>query len=273
METPENIGAFSALVTDFGLRLIVAAVIFFVGRWAAQMITKLAKRLMARADIEDTLQQFFGNLVYALLLTFIVIATIIQLGVQTTSLIAVLGAAGLAVGLALQGSLSNFAAGVLIVAFGPYRVGDYIDGGGVSGTVHDMQIFTPVLRSPDNKTVIVPNSQMMNGNIVNYSANDTRRVDLVAGCGYSDDLDKVRSVLEEIVAGEARVLDNPQPTIAVSELGDSSVNFIVRPWVKTSDSWPVYFALIEQIKKRFDEDGISIPFPQRDVHLYQHDAD
>jgi small conductance mechanosensitive channel len=161
----------------------------------------------------------------------------------------------------------------LLVAFRPYRVGDFIDGGGVSGTVHDMQIFTTVLRSPDNKTVILPNSQMMNGNIVNYSANDTRRVDLVAGCGYSDDLDKVRSVLEEIVADEKRVLDDPEPTIAVSELGDSSVNFIVRPWVNTSDYWPVYFALTEQIKKRFDAEGISIPFPQRDVHLYQHDAD
>jgi len=237
MEIPANIGALSALVTDFGLRLIVAAVIFFVGRFAAQMFTKLAKRLMARADVEDTLQQFLGNLLYALLLTFVIIATISQLGVQTTSLIAVLGAAGLAVGLALQGSLSNFAAGVLLVAFRPYRVGDYIDGGGVSGTVHDMQIFTTVLRSPDNKTVIVPNSQMMNGNIVNYSANDTRRVDLVAGCGYSDDLDKVRSILEEIVAGEERVLEDPGPTIAVSELGDSSVNFIVRPWATCLIGW------------------------------------
>lgn len=273
MEIPANIGALSALVTDFGLRLIVAAVIFFVGRFAAQMFTKLAKRLMARGNVEDTLQQFLGNLLYALLLTFVIIATISQLGVQTTSLIAVLGAAGLAVGLALQGSLTNFAAGVLLVAFRPYRVGDYIDGGGVSGTVHDMQIFTTVLRSPDNKTVIVPNSQMMNGNIVNYSANDTRRVDLVAGCSYSDDLDKVRSILEEIVAGEERVLEDPRPTIAVSELGDSSVNFIVRPWAKTSDYSAVYFALTEQIKKRFDEEGISIPFPQRDVHLYQHDAD
>jgi small conductance mechanosensitive channel len=273
METPEDIGAISALVTDLGLRLLVAVVIFLVGRWAAQMITKQVRRFMAKADIEDTLEQFLGNLLYALLLTFVIIATINQLGVQTTSLIAVLGAAGLAVGLALQGSLSNFAAGVLLVAFRPYKVGDFIDGGGVSGTVHEMQIFTTVLRSPDNKTVIVPNSQMMNGHIVNYSANDTRRIDLVAGCGYSDDLDKVRSVLEKIVADEKRVLDDPEPTIGVSELGDSSVNFVVRPWVNTSDYWPVYLALTEQIKKRFDKEGISIPFPQRDVHLYKHDAD
>ena len=163
METPEDIGAISALVTDLGLRLLVAVVIFFVGRWAAQMITKQVRRFMAKADIEDTLEQFLGNLLYALLLTFVIIATINQLGVQTTSLIAVLGAAGLAVGLALQGSLSNFAAGVLLVAFRPYKVGDFIDGGGVSGTVHEMQIFTTVLRSPDNKTVIVPNSTSVYG--------------------------------------------------------------------------------------------------------------
>lgn len=261
------------LLMQFGWRLLAAALIFLIGRWIARRLTNLAKRMMARADIEDTLERFLGNLLFAVLMTVVIIAAINQLGIETTSLLAVLGAAGLAVGLALQGSLSNFAAGVLIVAFRPYRVGDYIEAGGVAGTVVEVQIFTTVLKSPDNKKIIVPNSQVMDAEIVNYSANDTRRVDLVAGCGYGDDLDKVRQVLEGIVAGDSRVLAEPAPTIAILELGDSSVNFVVRPWVKSEDYWAVYFDLTEQIKKRFDAEGLSIPFPQRDVHLYQHAAD
>ncbi len=187
-------------------------------------------------------------------------------------MLAVLGAAGLAVGLALQGSLSNFASGVLIVAFRPYRVGDYIEAGGVAGTVEDVQIFTTVMNSPDNKRIIVPNSHMMAGAITNYSANETRRINLVVGCGYGDDLDEVRQALEDIVAADSRILQDPPTTIAVSELGESSVNFVVRPWVKSQDYWGVHFDLTETIKKRFDANGISIPFPQRDVHVYQHQA-
>ncbi|MGI9329958.1 MAG: mechanosensitive ion channel family protein [Gammaproteobacteria bacterium] len=259
-----------SLIQQFGTNVLIALAIFFIGRLVAKWLTNLTRRIMAKTDMEDTLENFLCNLIYAVLMVVIVIATINQLGIQTTSLLAVLGAAGLAVGLALQGSLSNFASGVLIVAFRPYKVGDFIEGGGVSGVVEEVQIFSTIMRSGDNKKIIVPNSQMMAGEIVNYSANDTRRVDLVAGCGYDDDLDKVRQVLTDIVNSEERVLKEPAPTIAVLELADSSVNFVVRPWVATGDYWPVYFDLTEQIKKRFDAEGIAIPYPQRDLHVYQH---
>lgn len=258
------------LLEKFGINAIIALLVFILGRWLAKFVTNMVRKVLARTEMEDTLERFLCNLLYAILMVVVVIATINQLGIQTTSLLAVLGAAGLAIGLALQGSLSNFAAGVLIVAFRPYKVGDYIEGGGVSGTVEEVQIFTTVLKSPDNKKIIVPNSQIMAGEIVNYSAKDTRRVDLVAGCGYDDDLDKVNRVLNAILNSDDRILNDPAPTIAVSELADSSVNFVVRPWVKSGDYWGVYFDLTEQIKKRFDQEGIAIPYPQRDVHVYQH---
>lgn len=260
-----------SLLQQFGLNVIFALLIFFVGRWLAGMAVKMIKKVMSKADIDDTLAQFLGNLLYYTLMAAVVIATINQLGVETTSLLAVVGAAGLAIGLALQGSLSNFASGVMIVGFRPYQVGDYIEAGGVSGTVKHVQIFTTILQTPDNRQIIVPNSQIMAGDITNYSANPTRRVDLVAGCGYDDDLDQVRKVLEGIVADDERVLDEPAATIAVSELGDSSVNFIVRPWVNSGDYWDVHHDITEQIKKRFDAEGISIPYPQRDVHVYTHE--
>jgi small conductance mechanosensitive channel len=260
------------LVQQIGVRVGLALAIFVFGRWLAIFVTKMVKRAMAKADVEETLMTFLGNLLYYVLLAAVVIATINQLGIQTTSLLAVLGAAGLAIGLALQGSLSNFAAGVMIVGFRPYKVGDFIEAGGVTGVVEQVQIFTTVMRTGDNKKIIVPNSQVMAGEITNYSANPTRRVDLVAGCGYDDDLDKVRGVLESIVADDDRILSDPAPVIAVSELADSSVNFVVRPWVKSDDYWGVYFALTEQIKKRFDAEGIAIPYPQTDVHLYSHQS-
>jgi small conductance mechanosensitive channel len=268
---PEELAGISLeLVQEFGINAALALVIFIVGRIVAKIVTSGVRKALARTEMEDTLERFLCNILYAVLMVVVVIATINQLGVQTTSLLAVLGAAGLAVGLALQGSLANFAAGVLIVGFRPYKVGDFIEAGGVSGTVEEVQIFTTVLKSPDNKTIIVPNSQVMAGEIVNYSTKDTRRVDLVAGCGYDDDLDKVTRVLQDIVNGDERVLKDPAPTIAVSELADSSVNFVVRPWVKSADYWGVYFDLTETIKKRFDQEGIAIPYPQRDVHVYQH---
>lgn len=271
----DNVGLsnFSDLLAQFGLNIVIAAVIFIAGRWIAKQLVNFAKKMMAKSDIEDTLEHFLANLLYAVLMTVIVIATINQLGVQTTSLLAVVGAAGLAIGLALQGSLANFASGVMIVAFRPYAVGDFVEAGGVSGTVVEVQIFTTVLKSPDNRKIIVPNSQIMAGTIVNVSANPTRRLDLVAGCGYDDDLDKVRRVLEEIVAADDRVLADPEPTIAVVELADSSVNFVVRPWVNAGDYWPTHFDMTEAIKKRFDAEGISIPYPQQDVHMYQHAPD
>ena len=203
----------------------------------------------------------------------VVIAAIGALGVETTSFIAIFGAAGLAIGLALQGSLSNFASGVLIVLFRPYRVGDWVEAAGISGSVEQVQILTTILKTGDNKQIIVPNSQIMDSIITNYSANDTRRVDMVVGVSYADDLDKVRKTLEDLIAAEDRILPEPVPTIAVSALADSSVNFVVRPWVNTADYWGVMFDMTEAIKKRFDKEGISFPFPQQDVHLYNQSSD
>jgi small conductance mechanosensitive channel len=258
---------------DLGINLVTAIVIFFVGKWIVSLIVKGLMKAMQKGDMDITLRRFVANLARMLLMLFVIIAAIHQLGIQTASLIALLGAAGLAVGLALQGSLSNFAAGVLIVLFRPYKVGDWIEGGGVSGSVEEVQILTTVLKTGDNKRVIIPNSQIMGTTITNYSANETRRVDLVVGVSYSDDLDKVRKELEGLVAADDRILDDPAVTIAVSELADSSVNFVLRPWVNTADYWGVYFDLTEAIKKRFDEVGISIPFPQQDVHIHNVAAD
>ena len=256
---------------EFGINLITAIVIFYVGRMGVHLITKGIRKVMTAQEVDKTLISFVSNLINMILLVIVVIAAVGALGVQTTSFIAVLGAAGLAVGLALQGSLSNFASGVLIIIFRPYKVGDWIEGAGISGAVVDVQILTTVLKTGDNKQIIVPNSQIMGGIITNYSANEQRRVDMVVGVSYEDDLDKVRKTIEELIAADDRILDDPAPTIAVSELADSSVNFVVRPWVKTADYWGVMFDLTEAIKKRFDKDGISFPFPQQDVHLYKHD--
>lgn len=254
---------------DFAINLITAIVIFYVGRMVVRLLTRGIRKVMERQKVDKTLVTFVSNLVNMILLIVVIIAAIGALGVQTTSFIAVLGAAGLAIGLALQGSLSNFAAGVLIVFFRPYKVGDWVEAAGISGSVEEVQILTTVLKTGDNKRVIVPNAQIMDSVITNYSANNTRRVDMVIGVSYDDDLDKVRSTLQDIVAADERVLNEPACTIAVSALADSSVNFVVRPWVETSDYWTVMFDLTEVIKKRFDKEGISFPFPQQDVHLYK----
>ncbi len=253
----------------FGIKILTAILIVLVGRWVARLIRKTTEKMMARSKVDATLVTFVGNLIYIALLTFIILAALAQLGIQTTSFIAVIGAAGLAVGLALQGSLANFAAGILMLLFRPFQVGDFIEGGGVSGIVEEMHIFTTQLRTPDNKTIIIPNAKITGDNITNYTKKENRRVDLVIGVSYGDDIEKVKSVVADVLNGDARVLKDPAPTIAVLELGDSSVNFAVRPWVKTGDYWNVYFDTTERIKKRFDAEGISIPFPQRDVHMYQ----
>jgi len=263
------VATLSTTGVDFGIRVVTAIAIFYIGRLIVSLLTRGLRKLLQKQEVEKTLETFVCNLVRAALLAFVVVAAINSLGVQTASFIAVLGAAGLAVGLALQGSLSNFAAGVLIVMFRPYKVGDWIEAAGVSGSVLEVQILTTAMKTGDNKRVIVPNSQIMGSIITNYSAHDTRRVDLVVGVSYSDDLDKVRETLKSIVAADDRILDDPAVTIAVSELADSSVNFVVRPWVRTADYWAVLFDLTETIKKRFDAESISIPFPQRDVHIYQ----
>ncbi len=253
----------------FGIDLIAAIIILIVGRIAVGFVVRAIRLGMRKNGIDKTLETFICNLVKWALMIVVIIAAISQLGIHTTSFVAIFGAAGLAVGLALQGSLSNFAAGVLIFLFRPYKAGDWIEAAGIAGSVEQVQILTTVLRTGDNKRVIVPNSQIMNSVITNYSANDTRRIDLVIGVGYDDDLDKTRRVLEEIVAADERVLKEPAPQIAVSELGASSVDFVVRPWVSTPDYWGTRFDLTETIKKRFDQEGISIPYPQQDVHLHK----
>jgi small conductance mechanosensitive channel len=256
---------------ELAINVAVAIAIFYIGKLVVSMFVRGMRKVMQKQEVDKTLETFVSNLVRMVLMVVVVIAAISALGIETTSFIAIFGAAGLAVGLALQGSLSNFAAGVLIVLFRPYRVGDYIEGAGISGSVEQVQILTTVLKTPDNKRIIVPNGQIMDSIITNYSANDTRRVDMVVGVSYDDDLDKVHSVLKELVAADDRILDDPACTIAVAELGDSSVNFVVRPWTKTADYWNVKFDLTEAIKKRFDKEGITFPFPQQDVHLYKAD--
>ena len=271
LEFLQNNGLDGSTLVSFGKNIVIALLIFYVGKFVISLVVRALRKVMRKQEVDKTLETFVCNLVRVALMVVVVIAAIGALGIQTTSFIAIFGAAGLAVGLALQGSLSNFAAGVLIVLFRPYRVGDFIEAAGIAGAVEQVQILTTVLRTGDNKRIIVPNGQIMDSIITNYSANDTRRVDMVVGVSYSDDLDKVRATIQELINAEERILDDPAPTIAVSELADSSVNFVVRPWVKTADYWAVMFDLTEAIKKRFDQEGISFPFPQQDVHLYKAD--
>lgn len=257
---------------ELAINLVAAIAIFIVGRLVARLLTRGIRNLMQRQNADPILQSFVCNLVYWALMAFVIIAAITKLGIQTASLIALVGAAGLAVGLAMQGSLANFAAGVLIVMFRPYRVGDWIEAAGISGGVEEVQILTTTLKTADNKRITVPNGQIMDSIITNYSANDTRRVDMVVGVSYDDDIDTVRQTLQELVDADDRIHKDPAAQIVVAELADSSVNFYLRPWVATADYWPVKFELTEKIKKRFDEVGISIPYPQRDVHIIQQEA-
>ena len=258
------------LLTVYGLRVIAAIVIFIAGRWVSLMVAKIIERIMLKSKVDETLVSFVRHLSYVGLLAFVVIAALNQLGIQTASFIAVVGAAGLAIGLALQGSLGNFAAGVLMIIFKPFKVGDFIDGGGVAGTVEKIEIFTTQLKTPDNKTIIIPNAKLTGDNITNFNVKGTRRVDFVFGIGYGDDIDKARSIIKEIIDQDERVMKEPEPAIVVSELADSSVNFTVRVWSSAADYWSVYFDTIENVKKQFDAQGVSIPFPQRDVHIYEH---
>lgn len=257
------------IVLDYGPKVIAALAIFIVGKWIARLLSNVAGKAMTRAGIDPILVGFGRNMIYIALFAFVVLAAVNQLGIQTTSFIAVMGAAGLAIGLALQGSLSNFAAGVMLVFFRPFKVGDFIEAGGTTGAVEEILLFTTRLKTGDNKQVFVPNGKIIDDVIVNYSGNDTRRVDMVFGCGYGDDLRKARAVLEQIIADDDRILSTPAPVVAVSELADSSVNFVVRPWVNRADYWVVLWDFHEQVKVRFDEAGLNIPFPQRDVHLHQ----
>jgi small conductance mechanosensitive channel len=259
------------LITQFGFNIIVAIVIFIVGQWIAKLLKKLLQKVMTSRNVDVTVVDFVGTVVYVILLIFVILAAIGKLGVPTASMVAIVGAAGLAVGFALQGSLANFAAGILLIVFRPVKVGDFIEGAGVSGVVEKVAIFTTQLKTPDNKTVIIPNAQLTAGNITNYTEKDTRRVDLVIGVSYSDDIDKVRGLINDELSKDDRILPDPAPMIVVAELADSSVNFAVRPWVKPEDYWSVYFDLTENLKKRFDAEGVTIPFPQHDVHLLKEE--
>lgn len=253
----------------WGINIGFALVIFIVGRIVAKLILCIAEKGMGKAKMNEILVHFVSSILNTVLLLFIIVAALNQLGVDTTSLIALMGAAGLAVGLALQGSLQNFAAGVMLIIFRPFKGGDFVEAGGTSGTVEKINIFSSVFRTPDNREVIVPNGAIYGGTITNFSARATRRIDMVFGIGYGDDLRKAKEVLGKILKDDERVLKDPEPMIVVGELGDSSVNFNVRPWVKSGDYWAVKFDLTEKVKLEFDANGISIPYPQMDVHLNQ----
>ena len=270
MNWMELIERFQPLVVSFAGNLLAAAVILVIGRWLSKFAHRLTIRALKRMQADALVERFVANIVRILVLVAAVLAAVNQLGVQTASLIAVLGAAGLAVGLALQGSLANFAAGVLIMTFRPYRIGDYIEAAGVSGTVDDLQLFTTVLTTPDNRQIIIPNGQMMSGTITNHSAHETRRVDLTVGVDYAADSEAVRRVLTDLVESDARILKDPEPFIRMTRHGDSAVEWTIRAWAKTEDQWAVYWDLVENSKRRLDEAGIGIPFPQREIHLYQH---
>lgn len=255
------------VLIEYGTAILLAILIFYIGRFIVGRVVRVIQRIMLGRGTDETLVNFVCSIVRWLGLLFVVIAALSQLGVDTTSLVALIGAAGLAIGLALQSSLANFAAGVMLIVFKPFKKGDFVEAGGAMGTVDAISIFTTVMTTPDNKEIIVPNGAIIGGNITNFSARPTRRVDMVFGVSYSDDLRKARQLLEEIIAADSRILAEPEAVITVGELADSSVNFLVRPWVNAADYWGVLWDTTEAVKLRFDAEGISIPFPQMDVHV------
>ncbi len=269
----ENIKLYTEKIYDLGLtygpKLILAIVVLILGFWISNVLSRALLRRMKKRKADISLQTFFTSMVNILLKTLIVLSVLGMVGVEVTSFIAILGAAGLAVGLALSGTLQNFAGGVIILIFRPFKTGDYIDGLGYNGTVSEIQLFVTILKTPDNKTVILPNGPLSTNSLTNFSTQPTRRIDMTFGIGYTDDIDKAKKILKELTDTDKRILNDPAPVIAVSELANSSVNIVVRPWVNTSDYWAVYFDMHEKVKKEFDKQGISIPFPQTDVHLYK----
>lgn len=257
----------SDLLIQYGVNILSAVLILFIGNIIVKAIAGSVAKLLSKRDMDKAVVDFISALVRYLLFVIVLIAALGRIGVQTASVVAVIGAAGLAVGLALQGSLSNFAAGVLIVAFRPFKSGDYVEIGGVAGSVESIQIFQTILKTPDNKMVVVPNGSVIGGPIVNYSRHATRRIDFVIGVSYGSDLQKTKDVIYATLKEDKRILASPDIKIGVLELADSSVNFVVRPWVKTADYWDVYFDSLQAIKEALDKEGIEIPFPQMDVHL------
>ena len=258
-------------ILPWGINILTALAVFIVGRIVIGLVMGLVKKLLQKSKMDNMLINFISSILSSLLLLFVIVASLDQLGVNTSSLIAIVGAAGLAIGLSLQDSLKNFAAGVLLVVFRPFKEGHFIEAAGVSGVVESISIFNTVMRTGDNREVIVPNGPIYGGVITNFSKRDTRRIDMVFGIGYDADLLKAKTLLAEILSEDSRILPEPASVIAVSELADSSVNFVVRPWVNTADYWAVLWDTTEKVKLRFDSAGISIPFPQMDVHLHKQD--
>jgi small conductance mechanosensitive channel len=256
-------------LVPWAINIAVAMLVFIVGRMLARWISKQVEKQLKKHGLNEMLVRLAKNTVYYALIGIIILASLDQLGVNTTSALAAFGAIGLAVGLAVKDSLSNFVAGVMVALFRPFELGDYVEAAGTSGTVMDVGMFNTTLLTPDNKRVIVPNRLIYNDTIINYSAEDTRRVDMVFGIAYEDDIEKARGLIESTLAADTRILKDPPAVVAVSELADSSVNFVVRPWCKKEDYWGIYFAMMEQIKLVFDKNGISIPYPQRDVHMHE----
>lgn len=266
---PELIGA---LALEWGGRVVAALLIFLIGKWVVALLTGWFGRAVDRGGIEATLKNFLSNLISMTLMVLVALTAINALGVPTTSFLAIVGAAGLAIGLALKDSLSNFSSGVMLVFFRPFKVGDYVEAGGVSGTVNMIRIFHTVIKTPDNRVITVPNSLIYGDAITNYSAESMRRIDLVIGISYDDDVERAKALIKDVLDAEERILEEPAPTIMTLELGDSSVNIAVRPWVATSNFWPVRGALLERIKRALEDDGLSIPYPQRDLHIVSQPA-
>ncbi|MFC1851981.1 mechanosensitive ion channel family protein [candidate division CSSED10-310 bacterium] len=257
------------MIMEHGPRIILAFIVLIVGLLIIKLVVRALKRAFERSNVDQSLKSFLKSLVSILLKALLFISVASMIGIATTSFVAIIGAAGLAVGLALQGSLANFAGGVLILLFKPYKVGDFIEAQGHAGTVHEIQVFNTVVKTPDNKTIIIPNGPLSGGSITNYSTEEERRVDMTFGIGYNDDLLKAKTLLETAVQENNLILAEPPATIVVSELADSSVNFAVRVWCKSENYWKVFFGMTEKIKLLFDREGISIPFPQRDIHIFQ----
>lgn len=265
----EVLNTIVTLVADWGLKVIGAIVVLIVGRIVAKSVRKGVRKTLERGKMDPTLVPFVSSLTYYLVMAFVLIAVLGMVGIETASMIAVLGAAGLAVGLALQGTLANFASGVMLLIFRPFHTGDFIEAAGASGTVDTVGIFTTTLNTPDNVRIVLPNSTVWGQTIKNFATNPTRRVDMVMGISYDDDIGKAIETITRVVEGDDRVLKDPAPVVAVSELADSSVNLVVRPWCKREDYWGVYFDLTRALKEQLESSGCSIPFPQTDVHLHK----
>src|SRR6056297_447630 len=269
MNSEQILAKLTEIVVEYGPKFLGAIIVLVIGGWVIKMLMRGMRKMLDRGNIDDSLKPFLTSLTRVLFRALLFISVLGMVGVEMTSFIAILGAAGLAIGLALSGTLQNLAGGVMILLFKPFKVGDYIEAQGYAGTVKEIQIFNTILKTPDAKIIIIPNGSLANSSMINYSAEEKRRVDWTFGIGYGDKIETARKVLKDLMDADDRVLKDPEVFIAVSELGDSSVNFAVRAWVQASDYWPLYFAMNERVYNAFNKEGINIPFPQMDVHLHQ----